>query len=204
MLKDVFIQLASKHCDDIRVVNECWHEIEINYTKKKRHYHTLSHIENLWKQLEAVKQYIEDWDTILCTLFYHDIIYSSLQKDNEEQSASLAEKRMKKLGISATFIDKCKKQIIATKKHLLNTDSDTNYFIDADLSILGADWQTYFKYLNSVRKEYAIYPNLIYNPGRKKVLQHFLSMDRIYKTDYFFDNFEDQAKFNMQKEMDLL
>jgi predicted metal-dependent HD superfamily phosphohydrolase len=203
-LKDVFIQLAKKYCDDIAVVDECWCEIEINYTKKKRHYHTLSHIENLWKQLEIVKENIEDWDTVLFTLFYHDVIYNALKKDNEEQSALLAEKRMIQLGISATSIDKCKKQIIATKQHLKNTDSDTNYFIDADLSILGTNWEIYFKYLNDVRKEYSIYPNLIYKPGRKKVLEHFLGMERIYKTDYFFNNFEGQAKLNMQKEIDLL
>jgi predicted metal-dependent HD superfamily phosphohydrolase len=203
-LKDVFIQLAKKYCDDIAVVDECWREIEINYTKKKRHYHTLSHIENLWKQLEIVKENIEDWDTVLFTLFYHDVIYNALKKDNEEQSALLAEKRMIQLGISATSIDKCKKQIIATKQHLKNTDSDTNYFIDADLSILGTNWEIYFKYLNDVRKEYSIYPNLIYKPGRKKVLEHFLGMERIYKTDYFFNNFEGQAKLNMQKEIDLL
>jgi predicted metal-dependent HD superfamily phosphohydrolase len=132
------------------------------------------------------------------------VIYNALKKDNEEQSALLAEKRMIQLGISATSIDKCKKQIIATKQHLKNTDSDTNYFIDADLSILGTNWGIYFKYLNDVRKEYSIYPNLIYNPGRKKVLEHFLGMERIYKTDYFFNNFEGQAKLNMQKEIDLL
>jgi predicted metal-dependent HD superfamily phosphohydrolase len=131
-------------------------------------------------------------------------MYNVLKKDNEEQSALLAEKRMIQLGISATSIDKCKKQIIATKQHLKNTDSDTNYFTDADLSILGADWEIYFKYLNDVRKEYVIYPNLIYNPGRKKVLQYFLAMERIYKTDYFFYNFEEQAKSNMLKEIKLL
>jgi predicted metal-dependent HD superfamily phosphohydrolase len=29
-------------------------------------------------------------------------------------------------------------------------------------------------------------------------------MDRIYKTDYFYDRYEKQAKENLQKELDLL
>jgi predicted metal-dependent HD superfamily phosphohydrolase len=204
MLRNIFIQLVNKYCDSDVLVNECWNEIETNYSKKKRHYHTLAHLENLFKQLEVVKENIEDWDVILFTLFYHDVIYNVFKNDNEEQSALLAEKRMKQLTVPFETIDTCKNQIFATKRHLQNTKSDTNYFTDADLSILGADWETYFSYLNNVRKEYYIYPNLIYNPGRKKVLQHFLGMDKIYKTDYFFDKFEEQAKLNLQQEMGLL
>jgi predicted metal-dependent HD superfamily phosphohydrolase len=204
MLKDIFAELANKYCGDAAVIKECWIEIETNYCKKKRHYHTLAHLENLFGQLENVKEHIKDWDTILFTLFYHDIVYSALKNDNEEQSALLAEKRMIQLGVTSANIEKCKNQIIATKQHLQNANSDTNYFTDADLSILGANWETYFKYLNDVRKEYSTYPNLIYNPGRKKVLQYFLSMDRIYKTNYFYDKFEMYAKLNMQKEINLL
>jgi predicted metal-dependent HD superfamily phosphohydrolase len=204
MLKDIFIELANKYCDNNFLVNECWVEIETNFSKKKRYYHTLTHLENLWEKLEDVKEYIDDWDIILFTLFYHDIIYNALKNDNEEKSALLAKKRMLQLGISSTKIEQCKNQIIATKLHLRNTDSDTNYFLDADLSILGADWELYSTYLYDVRKEYSIYPNLIYNPGRKKVLKHFLNMERIFKTEYFFDKLERNARFNLQKEMELL
>ncbi len=204
MLKEIFIQLASKFCDDAQVIKECWIEIETNYCNKKRYYHTLAHLENLWNQLENIKENIKDWDTILFTLFYHDIIYSALKNDNEERSALLSEKRMIQLGVNTDKIETCKKQIIATKQHLLSKDNDTNYFTDADLSILGENWESYFKYLNAVRKEYSIFPNLIYNPGRKKVLNHFLGMDKIYKTNYFYEKFEMQAKLNMQKEISLL
>jgi predicted metal-dependent HD superfamily phosphohydrolase len=204
MLKDIFIQLVTKYCGDAVLVNECWQEIEINYTKKKRYYHSLTHLEHLYAQLENVKISIEDWDTILFTLFYHDVIYSALKKNNEEQSALLAEKRMAQFGVNANIIEKCKNQIIATKQHLQNEHSDTNYFTDADLSILGADWEQYCVYFKNVRKEYSIYPSIIYNPGRKKVLQHFLGMDRIYKTAFFYDKFEVNAKMNLQKEMEQL
>jgi predicted metal-dependent HD superfamily phosphohydrolase len=204
MLKNIFIQLATRYCDDAMFVNECWKEIEINYTKKKRHYHSLTHLEHLYAQLEHIKTSIADWDTILFALFYHDVIYNALKKDNEEQSAILAEKRMAQLGVSAYKIEKCKNQILATKQHLTNVDDDTNYFTDADLSILGADWEQYCVYFKNVRKEYSIYPSIIYNPGRKKVLQHFLGMNRIYKTAFFFDKFEENAKKNLQKEMEQL
>ena len=78
----------------------------------------------------------------------------------------------------------CKEQILATKSHVKSTDSDTNFFTDADLSVLGQSWEVYSIYYKNVRKEYSIYPDLLYNPGRKKVLQHFLSMARIFKTEF--------------------
>tara|TARA_R110000868_G_scaffold290081_1_gene550317 strand:+ start:74 stop:688 length:615 start_codon:yes stop_codon:yes gene_type:complete len=204
VLKETFIELLTNYTDNESLKNKLWTEIDKNYSSKKRHYHTLEHLNNLLYQLTAVKSEIKNWETILFTLFYHDIIYNSLKSDNEEKSAELAEKRMKQLSVSTDKIELCKKQILATKSHIKSTDSDTNYFTDADLSVLGQNWETYLLYCKNVRKEYSIYPALVYNPGRKKVLNHFLSMDRIFKTDFFYKKFEVQAKQNLQQEIELL
>ncbi len=151
---------------------------------------------------ESVKDYINDWNIILFALFYHDVIYKATKSNNEEQSAVFAGERMKKLSVPDEKILCCKNQILATKSHLQQLDSDTNYFTDADLSVLGKDWNTYEVYFKQVRMEYAIYPDFLYNPGRKKVLTHFLTMDRIFKTDYFFDKHEVKAKNNLKKELE--
>ena len=93
---------------------------------------------------------------------------------------------------------------MATKKHAVSDNSDTNYFTDADLSVLGQPWEIYSTYYKQVRKEYSLFPELIYVPGRKKVLQQFLQMERIFKTDFFYTKFELQAKENLKKELALL
>jgi predicted metal-dependent HD superfamily phosphohydrolase len=204
LLKDIFIQLIASYTNDNKLANKLWQEIETNYTHKKRYYHTLTHLENLYAQLLQVKQHITNWQTILFTLFYHDAIYNTLKHNNEEQSALLAAKRMTEIGLSSTIIENCKSQILATKSHTFSNDADTNYFTDADLSILGKPWEDYNLYCQNVRKEYSIYPSIIYNPGRKKVLQHFIAMDKIYKTEYFYSKFEEQAKQNLQAELELL
>jgi predicted metal-dependent HD superfamily phosphohydrolase len=204
MLKETFIGLLSNYTDDKRLINELWDEIEINYSTKKRHYHTLQHLDNLLAQLTEVKEKIQDWDTVLFTLYYHDIVYNSLKSDNEEKSALLATNRMKQMAISNRMIESCQKQILATKTHIKSTESDTNYFTDADLSVLGNSWEVYTQYFKDVRKEYSIYPDFIYNSGRKKVLNHFLKMDSIFKTEFFYNKFEIQAKQNLQKELELL
>ena len=155
-------------------------------------------------ELSSVQNDIEDFDSVLFSIFYHDFIYKSTSKDNEEKSAELAEKRMKQISVSKDTIELCKNQILATKSHVQSTNKDTNYFTDADLSVLGQNWEAYSLYYKNVRKEYSIYPDFVYNQGRKKILNHFLSMDKIFKTDFFYNKFEAQAKKNLQKEMELL
>jgi predicted metal-dependent HD superfamily phosphohydrolase len=198
-LKEIFSNLLINYTTNSSLINELWDEVEKNYSGKKRHYHTLQHLENLLITLTEVKSEIQNWESILFTLFYHDIIYTALKSDNEENSALLAEKRMQQLSVSNDIIERCKNQILATKSHSKSTDSDTNYFTDADLSVLGQPWEIYSLYYKNVRKEYAIYPDFIYNPGRKKVIQHFLSMNSIFKTDYFYNQFEKVAKENLMK-----
>ena len=151
-----------------------------------------------------MKTEINSWNTILFTLFYHDVIYNSLKSNNEEKSAEFAIKRMQLLSVPEEIIKRCGNQILATKHHKVSEDTDTNYFTDADLAILGSNWETYEQYYKNVRKEYAVYPSLVYNPGRKKALKHFLTMDNIFKTEYFHQKFEKAARENIQREIDLL
>jgi len=204
MLKETFTALLQHYAAGNNLANELWNEIEQSYSAQSRHYHTLKHLDNLLQQLTEVKPDIKHWDTILFTLYYHDIVYNAAKSDNEEKSAELAVKRMNLVSASPEVIERCKNQILATKQHVENADPDTNYFLDADLSILGQPWEVYADYYKNVRKEYSIYPALIYNPGRKKVLRHFLTMDRIFKTDHFFRKFDQPARQNLQKEIDLL
>lgn len=204
MLQQTFITLAKNYTSDDQLINTLWTEIETNYSGKKRHYHTLAHLDNLLIQLSEIKTQITDWDTVLFSVFYHDVIYNASAKDNEEKSAALAEKRLTSVSFPADKIKNCVAQILATKAHTQSDDNDVNLFTDADLSILGQNRDAYVDYYKQVRKEYSIYPDFLYNPGRKKVLQHFLNMERIFKTDFFFHKFETSARENLAYELQQL
>jgi predicted metal-dependent HD superfamily phosphohydrolase len=201
MLQQTFKKLLLHYTTDHVMIENLWMEIIENYEDNNRYYHTLSHLENILQQLLDVKSKINNWETILFTLFYHDIIYNASSHDNEEQSSLLAQKRMQQINVPNMIIENAVLQILATKKHQFDGDSDTNYFTDADLTILGMEAQDYKKYYKNIRKEYAIYDNEIYNEGRKKVLQHFLNMKRIYKTEYFYSKYEQQANLNIKMEL---
>lgn len=203
-LKALWHACTSRYTGDDQLIDELWIEIEKQYTDKKRYYHNLSHLEYMVMKAIAYKNDLIDFDTILFSIFYHDIIYNINRQDNEQRSADIAHDRLIKLGIPGYKIGKCQKQIIATKDHQGNSDSDTNYLLDFDLAMLGENWQTYQNYAIKIRQEYSMYPDFIYKKGRKKVLQHFLSMGSIYKTQEFHDRYEQQAKDNLKAELQRL
>ncbi|MEM9548565.1 MAG: hypothetical protein AAGA77_21445 [Bacteroidota bacterium] len=162
MLEAHFTELLEGYEVDSNLIEELWSEIITNYTKSNRHYHNLEHLEDLINQLTQVKVKIDNWQVLLFTLFYHDIIYKSTKKDNEEKSARLASNRMRQINAKESDIQLCYNQIIATKSHDASRNSDTNYFTDADLSILGREQKEYKAYCQKIRKEYSIYPNFLY------------------------------------------
>ena len=194
----------SRYTQDRAVSKKFYSELVTSYSEKGRHYHNLNHLESLLQQILPIADQLRDLDTVLFALYYHDAVYHVLRKDNEERSARLAQKRLTILNFDSNRIEICKQHILATKTHGLSNDSDTNFFVDADLSILGQDSLTYKRYTEGVRKEYSIYPDIIYKPGRKKVLTHFLEMEKIFKTEPFFARFESQARINLKTELEAL
>lgn len=203
-LKNQFEQLCYPFTEDRQLINSLWNEIETRYSEKGRHYHNLLHLENMFRELETVKNNISDFTAISFSVFYHDVIYDASSKSNEEKSAGKAEKRLGELHLDKDRISLISAQILTTKSHQRSDDEDTNYLLDADLSVLGKDFKTYLEYTQNIRKEYSIYPDFLYKPGRRKVLKHFLELESIFKTEYFKQKYEAQAKENIAAELQLL
>ena len=201
MFEETFKNELSHIISDDSVIDKLWTEIKSSYNKPTRHYHNLTHLDSLVEQLLTIKNQIEDWQTLTFSVAYHDIIYNPLRQDNEAKSAALAYDRLTQLNLPSTQKEKCKQQILATKKHQVSNSADTNYFIDADLSILGSDNKSYLNYSVQIRKEYRHFPDILYKPGRRKVLAGFLEMQSIFKTKYFQDKYEEQAKINILDEL---
>lgn len=200
-METIFKNHLIQFYDNEILINELWLNIEKRYSEKHRHYHTLQHIEHLFFLLEKNKNLVADWETLVISIFYHDAVYNARKSDNEEQSAVFMQQAMSKIIFPKEKIEKSYRQIIATKKHEMTGDNDTDLFTDADLAILGSDWNNYQAYAKNIRKEYLIYPDFMYNMGRKKVLKHFLQMENIYKTPLFQAKLEDMARVNLEKEL---
>jgi predicted metal-dependent HD superfamily phosphohydrolase len=195
-------EITAKHfTENTRRTKELWGEIEEAYSTKDRHYHTLQHLDFMHRKLSAFHDQLTDADAVWFALFYHDAIYDVRRKDNEEQSAALALQRLTALSVPKKIMHLCREHIMATRAHTLSDNPDSNLFIDADLSILGQDAETYHTYSRQIRREYKIYPDAVYNNGRKKVLERFLQATYIFKTISFREMYEQSARFNIATEL---
>ncbi|MBK7872161.1 MAG: hypothetical protein IPJ74_16580 [Saprospiraceae bacterium] len=175
-----------------------------NYNSRRRHYHNLHHITSMLELSNVNTPHLQQKDVVDIAIFYHDIIYNPLRKDNEERSARRASEELKELNLPKEKIDLVYNFILATKSHDLqgfDETSDLAYFLDFDLAILGATWKDYWNYAQQIRKEYEAYPDFLYNPGRVKVLQTFLSKPFIFYTATFRRMLEIQARKNIEQEL---
>ena len=201
MFEEEFLKTLSQLSSDVALPLQLWKELKSYYCRADRYYHNLTHLDHLHQELLPVKDLVDDWQVLVLSVAYHDSIYNTIKQDNEEKSAKYALEKITKLNLSESRIQSCKEQILATKGHQHSKFNDTNYFTDADLSILGMPENVYEDYINAVRKEYAFYPDFLYKPGRQKVLKHFLGMNSVYKTDHFKNKYEMKARQNMEAEL---
>jgi predicted metal-dependent HD superfamily phosphohydrolase len=197
MLKKQFKKTSLKYCQDREVIDECWQEIVQAY--RGRSYHNITHLEAIYRELKMVTDDIKDWDALFYALCYHDIVYDVQRSDNELESATLARAKLKNLNLPDKMTERISQHIIATKEHSKSEDSDSNLLVDADLAILGSS--DYESYLKSIREEYACYSDREFYRGRRVVLEYFLMQKQIYKTTYFFDKYEEKARWNLEKEI---
>lgn len=175
------------------------------YSEASRYYHTLDHVEALLLYIDRYADELSEVETLRWGALYHDIIYDAEQQDNEEQSAELAKDHLGAMNVDTTTVKRVSELIVATKTHEANeADFDLCFFLDIDLSILATDWAVYEQYTRDIRQEYIVYPDELYREGRKKVLEHFLQMKRIYKTTLLQDQWEVQAHLNLQRELAVL
>jgi len=200
VIEQAFLESLGFFTGNVSLQTSYWSEIETAYSGKKRHYHNLDHLDTLLKELLPHKEKFSDWNAIVFAVAYHDVVYNTLKTNNEERSADMASVRLSKALVPATTSRLCDRLIRATKRHE-SADYETNLFTDADLSILGADDDRYRAYVHAIRREYSVYPDLLYKPGRRKALRHFLDMESIFKTDEFAAKYESRARLNIEEEL---
>lgn len=177
-------------------------KITEEYDAENRSYHNFEHIENFLSFLNERKQEIRDLNRVKLAAWFHDVVYDTNAKDNEEKSAQYAQNYLEQLGIPAEIIARVVALIGATVKHeAIENDSDSAIFLDADLAILGSSEENYDKYAAKIRKEYAWVSDEQYKAGRIKVLESFLQRPRIYFTERAVNELEQQARINIEREI---
>ncbi|MBD3213471.1 MAG: hypothetical protein GF311_12760 [Candidatus Lokiarchaeota archaeon] len=154
-MKILWVDLVSKYSIDIDLIENLYDIIEKRYDSSNRHYHNLTHINLMLSEVKRFKNRIDDYDSVLFAIWFHDIIYDPLKGDNEERSAECAREFLVKINYEKNRIRKIEELILRTKDHTIqdgNENYDLNLFLDLDLLILGMEREQYVKYAKNIKK----------------------------------------------------
>jgi predicted metal-dependent HD superfamily phosphohydrolase len=174
------------------------------YGEPNRHYHTLHHIAALLALLDRHGADAADRDALTLAILFHDIVYDPTRQDNEEASAAWATARLESLGFPEDLRTRVARLIVATRHDRpldATGEPDLALLLDLDLSILAAPAADYRAYAQAVRREYAFVPDLLYRPGRRRLLEGFLQRERIYLTEPLRIAWEQSARANLAAEI---
>ncbi|WP_052732288.1 HD domain-containing protein [Hymenobacter terrenus] len=172
------------------------------YGAPERHYHTLQHLANLLHRLDAAP--LHDAVVVQLAVWFHDVVYSALRSDNEARSAGQAQEFLRETSLEPARRQRVAFLIERTADHTLPQppdDTDLLWFLDADLSILGAPEAAYWEYARQVRQEYRLVPDLLYRPGRRKVLAKMLAAPVLFQTPEMRAELDAAARRNLTAEI---
>ena len=183
------------------------------YSTPNRYYHNLEHIHHVLEVIQTLQSQTEDLETetLQFAAWFHDIVYDSKAKNNEEKSAQYAAEFLLSLSIPSDIIKNVENLILATKNHqpingdrrspILTDKRLTQILLDADLAILSSNPKEYSKYIYAIRQEYIWVPELEYIAARKQILQNFLQRKNIYFTKLMQQTKDKIARHNLETEI---
>jgi len=204
-----FMQIQAAMENEPLIDKSIKRELSGLYRAEDRHYHNLRHIEAMLALTEDYRASLHDPEAVEAAIWFHDAIYDSKAKDNEAQSAALAEKSLAGR-TDAERLSRISAMILATATHQLPSRDDpaalrdASLFLDMDLSILGAVPATFDAYERAIRREYAWVEEPMWRAGRGAVLTTFLARPHIFHTEEFRQRFEPQARQNMARSLEAL
>lgn len=209
MTNDDLHELWNKACSELRVLDEgqqsMWSLLVARYSEPHRRYHTLEHVGAMCGTLHKFEDQLQSPVAVYIAAFFHDAIYDASSKTNEVDSAVLAKQFLSEHGVESSIIETVEALILATAAHMKETTvRDADWFLDADLAILGADRDQYDRYVLAIRHEYASIPDADFRAGRQRFLETILEAGSLFRTDELKNRFEVRARSNLQAELNRL
>lgn len=188
---------------DPAAADAVWAELLRHYSEPQRKYHNLSHVTALLRRAERHQEQIRQKEMVEFAIWFHDVIYDTHLKDNEERSAEWARCAMIAMHIDEYHIPPVMECIAATAMHAVSSPEipDLPLFLDMDLAILGADEDVYHAYSAAIRSEYAWVAEEDFRHGRSRVIEDFLQRPSLFYTPMMVASLEVRARHNLNTEL---
>jgi len=202
-LKQKWQALTTAVFADPAAADAVWTELLRHYSEAQRSYHNLSHVAALLRRAEQQREHIRSMETVEFSIWFHDVIYDTHLKDNEQRSAEWARCAMIAMEIDEYHIPPVMECISATATHTVTAPEivDLPLFLDMDLAILGAEEKVYQAYSKAIQSEYAWVASDDYRHGRSRVIEDFLQRPALFYTPRMAAELEAQARDNLSAEL---
>jgi predicted metal-dependent HD superfamily phosphohydrolase len=171
--------------------------LEARYEERARKYHTPHHINECLGVLDRTQHPEASNPLVEYALWFHDAIYNTFSKKNEERSADAAVKVLERSGRPQGDCELVRAMILATRHDERPTEPPLQLLVDTDLAILGAEADRYAEFELQIRTEYWWVPTAMYRKQRAAILQSFVMRPSIYATHEVRERLERQARNNI-------
>jgi predicted metal-dependent HD superfamily phosphohydrolase len=202
---DVRELAPAAHADAVEAIGA---DLLRRLAEEHRRYHTGRHVLEMALALEELEAEGEvgarDCAIARVAALFHDAVYlpGSPPGANEAESAALAVRDLRALGLSANDVERVNALVLATERHHLpGRPGLAAAFHDADLWILSAPEERFDEYCGQVRAEYGAVPDAEYRAGRTAVLQPLLHRDHLYATRFARRAWGERARLNLGREL---
>jgi len=170
------------------------------WDEPQRKYHDQSHLIWLLDEADRRVALIRDRALVGYAIWFHDAVYEPGRADNETLSADWARTS---LAHQPELAERVARVIEMTKNHAEGDASgDAATFLDMDIAILGAPWETYCAYAAGIRAEYPHIKDPAFAGGRATFLAKQLEHARTFRTDVYENELGETARANMRWELE--
>jgi len=168
-----------------------------SYSEPQRVYHTLNHIEHCLTHFDRISAQLQNPVAVELAIWFHDVIYVPGGADNEQLSADLF------MELTQDCFDDSLRNTVY--QHIMATlhdgsqidNNDTKFMVDIDLSSFALPWPEFSRDSNNLRKEMSSLSDEDFYRKQFVFQQNLINQPRFFKSDYFYENYEDQARQNL-------
>lgn len=162
-----------------------------------RRFHNLSHIDDCLRRFDEVAPHLDDRDAVEVALWFHDAVYEPGNPDNERRSAELFLEQS--TGARPLFRRHVAALVLTTRRDRTPRNNDCKFIDDIDLAGFGAPWDEFMRNGKLLRREFGWQSDADYNRGLTAFLTGLKRRPRFFRTDWFAERLETQARANLDR-----
>lgn len=178
-----------------------WERLTELYLTPPRAYHNLDHISDCLQQLDLHADGSTQQDVLEMALWWHDAVYDSRAKTNEERSAGAWMTFASGSPLDEAVRAEVARLIRITDHKAPAVDPAGQLIQDIDLSILGREEAVFDDYERKIRQEYSWVAEADYRAGRSNFLRVLLRRERLFLTELGWAKFESTARTNIARSL---